>query len=500
MRNTQSARTLLARCVFEQGRAEEAQRLLENTLIVDVQSGYDRSEEPQAAPAAEQAEWWYLYAQVLSAQKLSDRAANAARHAFRLDPSRMDVASSVLIQSGKHEDNITLLRSHISPCQQHATLWTALGTSLNALGRTTEAVDALETALSLTPGDPAASWALGVALLRLGQYKRGFQLNEFRQNDAGECRRFGVAPWRGQCLTGKHLVVRYEQGFGDTAQFVRFLPLVRNQALRTTLVTPRSLVRLFRANPSFGEVSDEQPRFGFGDYQTLLMSLPHLLGIADAVDSVGVPYLFPEPERVQSWQTQLPVGPRVGLVWQGNPNFAGDPWRSMPFSYYEPLIERFTRSVSFLSLQKHVGRDQLETSPQGARVLDLGDQIDRDGHAFVDSLAILTLLDLFITTDTGLAHLAGAAGVRTWLLLGTAPDWRWGVEGEVTQWYPSVRLFRQRRSGDWVGVLDEVMRAFERVTCSTSGEPTAAEPGASHSGSKSCATCSIPPHVVGTGA
>jgi hypothetical protein len=174
------------------------------------------------------------------------------------------------------------------------------------------------------------------------------------------------------------------------------------------------------------------------------------------VSAGRLPCVFPEAERIARFRARLPPGPKVGLAFQGNPRYGGEPWRSMPFVFFAPLVERFGSSVSFVSLQKHVGREQIPASGFGARVLDLGDEIDLGADAFLDTLAILTLLDAFVTTDSALAHLAGSAGIDAWILLSHAADWRWGTARERTPWYPSLRLFRQPRAGDWAAIVTRV--------------------------------------------
>jgi hypothetical protein len=268
--------------------------------------------------------------------------------------------------------------------------------------------------------------------------------------------------------------------------------MVRRLGGRVTFQVPPLLRRLFLTNPELGDLATGHPGFGTADYQALVMSLPHLLGLQNDFGAAALPCLFPEPDRVDRWRACLPPGPRIALSWQGNPKYAGEPWRSMPFAHFGPLFERWGSNVTWLSLQKHFGREQLHASAYASHVLDLGDRIDGDGDAFVDSLAILSFVDLFITTDTGLAHLAGSAGIPTWILLSEAADWRWEVGGERSSWYPTVRLFRQTTGGDWDGVIRRVGDALEARL--RDGQ------AARQSGSKSIAECSIPPQVVSAGA
>lgn len=445
------AAMVLAKSLLEQQRAHEAAAILD--------------ERSPRAPG--DASFWSLYATALSRGKRHEEAVAAIERARATDPERAAEASDILIGAGRHHDNIAFTRRELerAGARNRGRLFANLGSSLSALGRSRDAVDAFREALTLEPELEGAHWALGICLLRLGHFEEGFRCNEHRQKAAGDCRRLGVRPWRGEPLDDKHLVVTIEQGFGDTVQFVRFLPLARRVAARTTLIATSGMERVLKSNSALGDIMSTHPGFGFGDYQTLVMSLPHLLGVtSDLERSLGpVPYLHPEPSLIESWRARLPQGRKIALIWQGNPDYAGDRWRSMPFHHYEPLLARFAGRATFVSLQKHFARDALRASPARDAVLDLGDDIDAGPDAFVDSLAILSLVDLFITTDTGLAHLAGAAGVRTWLLLGSVADWRWGTETERVLWYPTMRLFRQASTDDWPRVIDEVSNALTSV-------------------------------------
>jgi hypothetical protein len=245
---------------------------------------------------------------------------------------------------------------------------------------------------------------------------------------------------------------------------------LRQLAERTTLFAAPPLLRLLRSQPQLGAVETQNPGFGAADFQTLLMSLPHVLELGSDVVTGALPLFRPDPERVLRWQARLPAGAKVALAWQGNPKYQGEPWRSMPFSHYEPLLERFGGRATFISVQKHVGVEQLRRSPYAGRVLDLSDEIDRDGDAFLDSLAILSLVDVFLTTDSALAHLAGSANVRAWVLLSEVADWRWGAAGERWVWYPTLRLLRQRVGADWKGLVDYVAVELAKLLA---GGPTA---------------------------
>jgi hypothetical protein len=476
-----AARALLGECLRQAGDATGAITELEAALVA----------------GADGAACWQSYALALSAQGRHDAASSAVNQARRQDAGG-DVAKAVvqvLAAAGWHDQVIDFIEHHLGDLPRDADLWTSLGLSFNALGRSAGGVAALRAAVALDPARVDANCGLGMALLRLGNLAEGFRYNEHRQKDAGAWRRFGIAPWRGEPLAQAHLLVLSEQGLGDIIQFARFVPMVRRLARQVTFQVPPPLAPLFRANPALGTIATGHPGFGAADHQTLVMSLPHWLGAESGFGVGSLPLLFPEADRVRRWRASLPAGRKIAIAWQGNPRYAGEPWRSMPFAQLGPLFDQTGTRVTWLSLQKYFGREQLAASPLAGRVVDLGDHIDLEGAAFVDSLAILSLVDLFVTTDSAVAHLAGSAGIRTWLLLSQAADWRWEVSGETSCWYPSLRLFRQTASGDWEGVIRRVGAALDPLE-----EALGADQAARQSGSKSGAACSIPPQVVRAGA
>lgn len=434
-----AARLLLARCLLELERVADAESVLAEALA-----------DERAPPNA-----WQLAARVFAALDRRAEALVAARRAYALEPSLEHVKTLVraLAAAGEHDEAIALGER---AGERDAELLVALGMSFYSSDRSEEAIATLERALELAPDHADAHCGLAWVLLRLGRHASGFRHHEYRLKGAGVQRRFGIPPWQGEPLTGKSLIICAEQGYGDTLQFARFVPELVRAAVRTRLHVPPALVRLFESNPALGPVDGHLPEFGAADRQALLMSLPELSKVGDDVSGGRLPCVFPEAERIARFRSRLPPGPKVGLAFQGNPRYGGEPWRSMPFARFAPLFERFGPNVRFLSLQKHVGREQLAASGLGGRVLDLGDEIDLGGHAFLDSLAILTLLDAFVTTDSALAHLAGSAGIEAWILLSHAADWRWGTAPDSTPWYPSLRLFRQERAGDWDGVIERV--------------------------------------------
>jgi hypothetical protein len=182
-----------------------------------------------------------------------------------------------------------------------------------------------------------------------------------------------------------------------------------------------------------------------------LLSLPQLI----AKPGMEVPYLTAEPDRVALWRDRLGAsGYRVGIAWQGNPASAAERGRSVPLEHFLPLAQ--APGVRLISLQKHHGLAQLDTIPPGLRIETLGDDLDSGPDAFIDTAAVMQSLDLVVTSDTSIAHLAGALGRPVWVALQHVPDWRWLLTGEECAWYPTMRLFRQTKRRDWAGVFTRI--------------------------------------------
>ena len=437
---------LLARSLFEQGRQTEAQHAIESALAKESSTlGHVR-----------------LYTEILLRSGQHEAAVRACKQACALDSSlaTIKLLLRALAAAGKQTELIATLERLVPPGTRDADIWCTLGDAHNSLGQDELAVAAFTHALGLDPGRGDAHCGLGYAFLRQGNYAQGFLHHEHRQGTSGLVSRLGVPSWQGESLASKHLLVWTEQAMGDMIQFARYVPLASRLAESVTFKVPKVLIRVFSSNREMGRLTSEHPGFGAADVQALVMSLPHRLGLGDDVGAATVPYLWPETELVQRWKARLPQGRLIALSWQGNPAFAGEPWRSIPLERLAPVVAHHKRVFRFLSLQKNHGREQLGSIGFGRDIIDLGDEIDNEGDAFVDSLAILASVELLLTTDTSLAHLAGAANIPTWLMLPFACVWRWGNGDSSTIWYPSTRIFRQRSPGDWSSVINDVLSAL----------------------------------------
>lgn len=359
---------------------------------------------------------------------------------------------------GRLAEAIACYRQSIALNPAYVEAYNNLGLDLQASGDVQAAIESFETAVRLLPEFAEAHWNLGLALLLAGDFKRGWMEYEWRLR----CHAFSadglilshLPRWQGESLSGKRIFVRREQGAGDTLQFLRFLPLLVKAGAHVLLDVPTELSELSQTLPCAIELVEGKGVAA--DYATSLMSLPYSLQISSEVFAVTIPYLRADPQRVAYWRSRLTdfSGLRVGVVWAGNPQHVNDRNRSCPLTVLLPLFQ--ISGIDWFSLQK--GDPAREPGLSGAeKVIALG----QDLNSYADTAALLSTLDLLISVDTSVVHLAGALGCPAWLMLPFAPDWRWQQEGETSLWYPSLRLFRQSVPGDWAGVIARLALALQ---------------------------------------
>ena len=320
-----------------------------------------------------------------------------------------------------------------------------------------EARKCFNQALNLNPHHGEAHFGLAFIELLQGNFPQGWQEYEWRKQLPGFSPLALPKPlWDGSSLQGKTIFLYGEQGLGDTIQFIRYAALLQDSGARVMLGCNPSLARLFASIPAIEQVivpGDVLPHF---DCHASVMSLPYLWGTT--LDNIpnNVPYLSPpSPHLPISPSPHLPAL-KVGIVWAGNPDNERDRQRSCPFSHFLKLLE--VEGVAFYSLQKGKAGEDFRKSTEELElpIIDLSEEIEDFG----DTAAIISQLDLVITVDTAVAHLAGAMGKPVWVLLSYLPDWRWLLEREDSPWYPTMRLFRQSKLNDWEGVTEDVVRAL----------------------------------------
>lgn len=354
-------------------------------------------------------------------------AASYLEHAVRLEPKRAEVHS-------------------------------ALGMVRLQAGDTTRALTDLQTAVSLAPQHSEMHANLAHALFVSGAWERAWPHFEFRFRRVSRPVKLaapvGMLPWTGEISPNLVLWVIGEQGLGDQLQFARYVIALREHGIRCVLSCEPRLVSLLRQSiPGVRVVPFDNYKFDQTARYVPLMSLPAWHATrADTVPHVQG-YLHAEPRHIEHWRSRLPQdGMRIALAWAGNPTMETGRYadRSPPLAAFAPLMT--LPDIHWISLQKGSGAGQLDAVPFGHSILRYQD-LDSGTDAFLDSAAVLMCVDLLVTSDSAIAHLAGALGVPTWLGLMHEPDWRWMRNGEQTPWYQSLRLFRQTNAGNWDGVF-----------------------------------------------
>jgi Flp pilus assembly protein TadD len=364
-----------------------------------------------------------------------------------------------LAAAERNDEAIAAYRRALALKPEHAVAWNNLGLVLQASNRLPEAIAAFREALAHAPDFAQAHWNLALALLVHGEFGEGWREFEWRLSVAelgGRSRAHDTPRWDGVIRAGLVLLVTPEQGLGDALQFIRFATPLARRGVRVVAAVRESLARLVATVHGVAEVVGPDAPLPAHDAHIELLSLPHALAITPADIPADVPYLRADPARRARAAEALARHAgrlKVGLAWAGSRAYANDRRRSMALAALAPLFA--LRDVTWFSLQKGDGADETARVPAAAALVPLPADDTLDSSA-----ALIAELDLVVSVDTSLAHLAGALGKPVWILLPFAPDWRWQLERTDSPWYPTARLFRQPRPGDWGAVVGEVARAL----------------------------------------
>ena len=390
---------------------------------------------------------------VLKGQGKSDAAVACYKRALAIDPDLAEAHHSmgnVCQDEGRWADAVKYYGQALSLKPDAPETHSSLGNALHRLGRLDEAMVHLERALSIKPDYPTGHFNKALADLLTGNYAEGWPGYEWRwrMKRYGKGKRnFRQPLWDGSPLEGRTIFLHDEQGFGDAIHFVRYASLVERRGGRVVVECRRQLVRFFSTMGAIGEViarGDPLPAF---DVYAPLMSLPHIFRTTAATIPGDVPYLAAPPEAGPGLP-DCPEGTRlrVGIAWAGSRTNTNDRNRSCRLRQFEPLLS--IPGVAFFSLQK----DEAAAELAGTSVRDLSGGLGD----FADTAAIVGQLDLVVSVDTAVVHVAGALAKPVWVLVPFSPDWRWMRDRDDSPWYPTLRLFRQPALGDWASVFATV--------------------------------------------
>jgi tetratricopeptide (TPR) repeat protein len=403
--------------------------------------------------------------QLYSQSKLQE-AIEAYRQCVALQPEFPNARFNLGVALGdadEYDEAIACLEKVVQAEPERAEAHNSLGYVLTRQREPHKAIACYERAIELQPNYPQAHYNLGMNLLQTGDYARGFAEYEWRRQTGQFAGIRSPHPaWDGGPIPDKTLLIFTEQGAGDAIQFARYLPLAAARCKKLIVMCREDLMPIFATMPGIAEIR-EAGQINVAEFDTYLplLSLPNVFGTTVETIPADVPYFDIATLRKRKDNPSLILSasshPRVGIVWAGSPVNRTDRHRSCPLGEFLPVLS--APGFAFYSLQKGERARDLAELPSDVAIHNLDPQLGDFG----DLAVVIDQLDLVISVDTAAAHMAGALGKPVWTLLShVVTDWRWGLEGETTPWYPTMRLFRQGQPGDWAGVIERVTETLER--------------------------------------
>ena len=362
---------------------------------------------------------------------------------------------------GRIEESTQITERALKLSPNHLSALLNKAVMLNDLGRYEDALEVFDVALAHDAGNPMLQLNSCYALFLLGRYEQGWAAYEYRwkiriKGKLNTPLNHGLPQWNGEPLKGRTIYVYPEQGMGDAIQFMRYLPMLARDAKAVLFQLHDVLAPMASNLPANCRLIAPGETITGADYSCALLSLPGLF--KTTIDNVpaAVPYLIADPQAISKWEARL--GPRraklrVGLVWSGNREHSNDHNRSIALEKIRSLAPG---GIEYFSLQKELRDSDQAALAAWPDMQHFGDEL----QTFMDTAALACLMDLVISVDTSVAHLAGALARPLWILLPFVPDWRWAVGRDDTPWYPTARLFRQSDRGDWGGVVSRLCDAI----------------------------------------
>lgn len=393
----------------------------------------------------------------------SDGAASCYEKSMRLKYREQDCEinlAAILQNQGKLEEARTRLESVLTRDPGNTLARMNLAIIWSCVGLRKEAFSTFQSIIAEQPDHAMAHFAASLELLGEGQWEKGWQEYEWRLARSEQAKADLITPssrakrWEGESLAGKHILLRAEQGFGDTIQFCRFATVLHGLGAQVSLSVQPALAALVSTIKGVHQVCPlgKEKNLDPFEFWSPLLSVPRLLNVTEQTIPGACPYFQPDARIVQEWKKRLMrmgESPRIGLVWFGNTGFVKNWTRSFPLADYAPLAGA---PCSFVSLQCGPKGKEASQPPPGMKLFPVARRL----KDFSQTAAAIANLDLVITVDTSVAHLAGALGKPVWTLLSFDADWRWLLDRRDSPWYPSMRLYRQSSLGEWGPVIEQV--------------------------------------------
>jgi tetratricopeptide (TPR) repeat protein len=389
------------------------------------------------------------------------------REALHIRPDHAEALNNLgnaLAEQGQSTEAVASFQQALRVKPAFAEAHNNLGNALKDQGRLPDALASFQEAVRLRPDYADAHVNLAMTCLLLGDFAQGWQEYEWRVKERkARAPLTGQPLWDGSPLAGKTILLHDEQGLGDTLQFIRYAALVKERGGAVQVACALSLVPLLKTCSGVNGISAKGSPLPPFDVQAPLLSLPGIFGTSLGKVPARVPYLFADARLIERWRQELNGfrGFRIGIAWQGNPKYPSDRFRSIALAHFAPLA--CLEGVRLINLQKGPGTEQLRAAADRVPVTDLGSRLDETSGAFLDTAAVMMILDLVICSDSAIAHLAGALGVPVWVALPYVPDWRWLLKREDSPWYPTMRLFRQGEPGKWQEVFERIAREVKKL-------------------------------------
>jgi tetratricopeptide (TPR) repeat protein len=400
---------------------------------------------------------------VFQKEKKLDEAITNFKRALQLDPDIDNAHLNLgiaLHEKGFPDEALSSYEQAVKQKPDSIDALTNLGIVLQAKQRLVEAISVFRKVLQMKPDDAEAHWNFSITLLLSGNFEAGWMEYEWRQHvKEFEKRSFTKPRWNGEDIRARAVLLYAEQGIGDTIQFVRYAPLLAQKGARVFVECQAELVSLLTGVDGVQEVikrGEVLPEF---DMHCSLLSLPYIFNTSLETIPSRIPYIQANPSLVAKWGDKVRSDThlfKVGIAWSGNPKYKHDHLRSCELETFACLAN--IEGIDYFSLQKRKVAEQATDPLAGLRLIDFMDEV----NDFADTAAIIQNLDLVISVDTAVAHLAGALGKTVWILLPYTPDWRWMLDREDSPWYPTMSLFRQKSPGEWGPVIEKVAEELRR--------------------------------------
>jgi Flp pilus assembly protein TadD len=394
----------------------------------------------------------------------------AYRRAISLQPGYTDAYNNlgnVLNAQGRFSEAEACYHEALRHQPRNAEAHSNLGVMLTDQGRLEEAASHYTEAIRVQPDYAGAHYNFAMHLLLRGDFARGWKEYEWRwrvRKLPPHGRPFTQPLWDGSPLNGRTILLHSEQGLGDMIQFVRYATVASERGGTVIMECQRAIVPLLAGCRGVDRAIPEGSPLPHFDFHAPLMSLPSILGTTVETIPASIPYLSADPARVERWGRELSAieGLKVGIVWRGNANNRRDHARSFGLDQLAPVAE--VDGVRLISLQKGADRGEVADFAAKYPLVDWTDRLDEGDSPFLDTAAVMKGLDLVVSADTAPCHLAGALGVPVWVALPLIPDWRWLLNRDDSPWYPTARLIRQTRSGDWADLFERMAKMLAQRT------------------------------------